>query len=32
MTWEIMNPGVQPYEEDWLMKVVMPDREAFKEW
>jgi hypothetical protein len=32
MTAELMGPTARPYAEDWLAKILLPDRTTYLDW
>ena len=32
MTTELMGPTAKPYAEDWLAKILLPDRTSYRDW
>ncbi len=32
MTAELMGPTAKPYAEDWLARILLPDRTTYKDW
>ena len=32
MTAELMGPTAKPYAEDWLAKILLPNRETYLDW